>query len=98
MIGSPCSHGANASSHGGQVAQSVEQRTENPCVECSIHSLPTKKHRKSREFRDRFCCGLLLHGQNMGIWRIADRFTSPAKDADHFRIWENPVEWRKWPT
>ena len=28
--------------HGGQVAQSVEQRTENPCVECSIHSLPTK--------------------------------------------------------
>lgn len=27
--------------HGGQVAQSVEQRTENPCVECSIHSLPT---------------------------------------------------------
>src|SRR5579875_1831530 len=28
---------------GGQVAQSVEQRTENPCVECSIHSLPTKK-------------------------------------------------------
>ena len=24
----------------GQVAQSVEQGTENPCVECSIHSLP----------------------------------------------------------
>jgi hypothetical protein len=32
---------ANAANHGGQVAQSVEQRTENPCVECSIHSLPT---------------------------------------------------------
>ena len=29
--------------HGGQVAQSVEQRTENPCVECSIHSLPTSR-------------------------------------------------------
>jgi PEGA domain len=34
---------AHASNHGGQVAQSVEQRTENPCVECSIHSLPTTK-------------------------------------------------------
>src|ERR1700722_1359626 len=32
---------AHTSKHGGQVAQSVEQRTENPCVECSIHSLPT---------------------------------------------------------
>jgi hypothetical protein len=43
---------ANASNHGGQVAQSVEQRTENPCVECSIHSLPTKKARKkTKSFR-----------------------------------------------
>jgi hypothetical protein len=30
-------------SPGGQVAQSVEQKTENLRVECSIHSLPTKK-------------------------------------------------------
>jgi hypothetical protein len=36
---------ANATNHGGQVAQSVEQRTENPCVECSIHSLPTTRIR-----------------------------------------------------
>ena len=27
---------------GGQVAQSVEQRTENPCVDSSILSLPTR--------------------------------------------------------
>ena len=40
---------AHASNHGGQVAQSVEQRTENPCVECSIHSLPTKRTRISKE-------------------------------------------------
>jgi hypothetical protein len=31
----------DASSPGGQVAQSVEQKTENLRVECSIHSLPT---------------------------------------------------------
>ncbi len=35
--------GASVFKDGGQVAQSVEQRTENPCVECSIHSLPTNQ-------------------------------------------------------
>jgi hypothetical protein len=40
------------SDDGGQVAQSVEQRTENPCVECSIHSLPTIKPNADSGFSD----------------------------------------------
>ena len=37
-------------SPGGQVAQSVEQKTENLRVECSIHSLPTKKAARIKGF------------------------------------------------
>jgi hypothetical protein len=35
-----------------QVAQSGEQRTENPCGECSIHTLPTKILRAICSLRD----------------------------------------------
>jgi hypothetical protein len=35
--------GPTRRSPGGQVAQSVEQKTENLRVECSIHSLPTTR-------------------------------------------------------
>ena len=39
----------------GQVAQSVEQRTENPCVGGSIPSLPTPSNAKITESSHFFC-------------------------------------------